>query len=540
MGKRRRRGRRRRRPKKAPDAPAQPQESMADGDGPDNVEAVERSTDEDEKGEAETSERARSEDKSTNVQPCEVEDEETDARLPDTGGEDGGDCCHGQDCCKTKKVKMKRFTLPCGFTGKFPEGTKIITIDFGLDRMELPPWMMRTPSGSIIRNPQYDADVGEGDSNAAPRPPPRPRGRFATMEELTRAMELAKLKEASQKPQSDEYETVDEDLPPREPRVVLTVEGPPPDLALGGPGHGDQFPASANPKDVRTYYEVLEEPVLPRRRRKRKKPKPIEDAPRLRPIEYTEHSYLRHPPLVRRTRERRMKVYWFPADFNQVSINGRYEPSGRRGSNACTIICVLVASKLSSHSHPMNIDRLPTYLPRVVLTSYAQCISEGNAIHLDRLTRGQLLHINLTVPESLVAGLPSTELMAEWYYVQKDLAPGVSLQEGLFEEITTAIRRWLNRIPPFPTAVPQAGDLYMVIITQARSVLIVYREEYEEITLLDSHTHGRSGAVIAQTSAPLVRSLCSWYEEVCHTIFGSNPVCFEISCIYAPRTFSRP
>lgn len=53
-----------------------------------------------------------------------------------------------------------------------------------------------------------------------------------------------------------------------------------------------------------------------------------------------------------------------------------------------------------------------------------------------------------------------------------------------------------------------------------------------QLTLIDSHSHLHSGAVVAQVDVHHVRDLCSWYEEVCHTIFGTKPDCYELSCLY--------
>ncbi|CAG0917715.1 unnamed protein product [Notodromas monacha] len=53
-----------------------------------------------------------------------------------------------------------------------------------------------------------------------------------------------------------------------------------------------------------------------------------------------------------------------------------------------------------------------------------------------------------------------------------------------------------------------------------------------KLTLIDSHSHLHSGAVVAQVDVHHVRDLCSWYEEVCHTIFGTKPDCYELSCLY--------
>jgi hypothetical protein len=43
------------------------------------------------------------------------------------------------------------------------------------------------------------------------------------------------------------------------------------------------------------------------------------------------HPYIHKPPDIFETCERRVRVWWFPPDFTQTHINGRYEPNGKKG-----------------------------------------------------------------------------------------------------------------------------------------------------------------------------------------------------------------
>jgi hypothetical protein len=53
-------------------------------------------------------------------------------------------------------------------------------------------------------------------------------------------------------------------------------------------------------------------------------------------------------------------------------------------------------------------------LDRTFVSSFAQCISEGNAIHERMLRNGELTHMNLTVPEAMSASMPRSAILLEW------------------------------------------------------------------------------------------------------------------------------
>jgi hypothetical protein len=244
---------------------------------------------------------------------------------------------------------------------------------------------------------------------------------------------------------------------------------------------------------------------------------------------FSHHPYIHKPPDIFETCERRVRVWWFPPDFTQTHINGRYEPNGKKGSNACTIICILMAHRVHDEGFVLRVQPGAS-LDRTFVSSFAQCISEGNAIHERMLRNGELTHMNLTVPEAMSASMPRSAILLEWFYVQKSLNNRVTMRQSLYDQITSAIRRWTSPYQISPT--PASLDLYLILIADARSVLVVYQREMGKLTLIDSHSHLHSGAVVAQVDVHHVRDLCSWYEEVCHTIFGTKPDCYELSCLY--------
>lgn len=104
-------------------------------------------------------------------------------------------------------------------------------------------------------------------------------------------------------------------------------------------------------------------------------------------------------------------------------------------------------------------------------------------------------------------------------------------------------------------------DLYIIIIADQRSVLLVYQDDVDlvtfptnsyfemifpfifrlQISLFDSHTHLENGAVIAQVPRIRLKALCFWFAGMIQEYFKSDPDCYELSFLYySHQSFLQP
>jgi hypothetical protein len=83
------------------------------------------------------------------------------------------------------------------------------------------------------------------------------------------------------------------------------------------------------------------------------------------------------------------------------------------GSNACTLIAVLLAGRMDEFRIPVwgFVDQP---LSRMLINSLAEAIIEGNEIHETLRRTHQLVSINLTVPEALHAVSFKYPFLTEW------------------------------------------------------------------------------------------------------------------------------
>lgn len=212
-------------------------------------------------------------------------------------------------------------------------------------------------------------------------------------------------------------------------------------------------------------------------------------------------------------------LWWFYKDFSQSHYNYKLIPSG---SNACTLITVLLSSYI--HSHQVKILSTNYYdLPQIVLRAFARSILEGNDIHQEMRNRGSLQHINLTIPEAIEGTKKKVKNIIEWKCAFYTSCLGTTL----YYHLKKHVKEWYTT--PMYKDHP---DLYIIIIADQRSVLLVYQDDVDLISLFDSHTHLENGAVIAQVPRIRLKALCFWFAGMIQEYFESDPDCYELSFLY--------
>lgn len=83
------------------------------------------------------------------------------------------------------------------------------------------------------------------------------------------------------------------------------------------------------------------------------------------------------------------------------------------GSNACTLIAVLLAGKINEFKITIwGYQDQP--LSRMLVTSLAESIVDGNEIHEKLMHEGTVLNMDLTVPEALRATKQKYPNLVEW------------------------------------------------------------------------------------------------------------------------------
>uniref|UniRef100_T1J4V4 Uncharacterized protein n=1 Tax=Strigamia maritima TaxID=126957 RepID=T1J4V4_STRMM len=232
-------------------------------------------------------------------------------------------------------------------------------------------------------------------------------------------------------------------------------------------------------------------------------------------------SYVNYVPNLKCSLEGGVKVWWFPADFCQSRLGDRL--IGGTGSNACTIITLLMAHKI--HSLGIQIwGHEDQPLNRQLMSAFAESIIDGNDIHERLMASGPMRNPNLTLPEAMEACRGRFVNLVEWdstVYHSK-------MRTTLFDNLHRGIMRWeLQGMPPTPGC-----DLYIVLIADQRSVLLVFQRALNRVTLIDSHSHLQHGAVVAQAGVSQLKELCLWYDDMCWRFYESRPCCYELSYLY--------
>lgn len=241
--------------------------------------------------------------------------------------------------------------------------------------------------------------------------------------------------------------------------------------------------------------------------------------------------YVNYVPKLYGNQQNDIKVWWFPSDFCQSRLGDR-----KIGSNACTLIAVILAYRI--HDQGIGISgKLQKPLSRRLISALAESIVDGNEIHQHLVETGKLSDVNLTLPEAMKfyeqaqkvweLNRPNqhSERLVEWrFYTVMD----ASLKSHLFEKLHQGIIQW-------ECQAREGSNLYIILITGGRSVLLVYHRHLQKITLIDSHGHLQHGAAVSQTDIGHLQNLCDWYDDVCKNYFYSNSTSFEISFLHFDR-----
>ncbi|XP_076247012.1 uncharacterized protein LOC143186988 [Calliopsis andreniformis] len=213
----------------------------------------------------------------------------------------------------------------------------------------------------------------------------------------------------------------------------------------------------------------------------------------------------------------RVAIYWYEEEFSQ----SRFLP-GQKVSKACTLICLLVAQRISQTGLLIhNIEKCPE-----ITTILAEAMIEGYAIHAWIVKKGLVSHPYLSIEEALKHGGRSLNLLREWtfqvFYER--------IEKGLYQHVNSFICKWY--------AAPKSKNLFMLLITCGRTVLFIFQESTHMITFIDSHSHNtlvnaNRGLVIAQTTMDKLKLLCDWYiEDILNNCYNTKATEYELAFLY--------
>jgi hypothetical protein len=237
-------------------------------------------------------------------------------------------------------------------------------------------------------------------------------------------------------------------------------------------------------------------------------------------------NYITYTPEVKADQEGGVHIWWFPEEFSQSRLGDRII-----GSNACTLIAVLLAGRIDEFQiqiwgyfdQPLN---------RLLVTSIAEAIIEGNEIHETLRNSGQLVDLNLTVPEALEAVVAKYPLFTEW--TEKTRVETRPMGDTLGDIIASTFIDWT--VNP-PADKKYGSDLFAVLVADTRSVLFIFQPRLGKITMVDSHSHGAvmAGAVVAQVQSEDVLKLCSWFCSMYKNCFGRGETIslYEVAFLYS-------
>ncbi|XP_011297053.1 uncharacterized protein [Fopius arisanus] len=228
--------------------------------------------------------------------------------------------------------------------------------------------------------------------------------------------------------------------------------------------------------------------------------------------------FTRHfPSYVRDHTVRDVQVYWYHPQFTQ----SRYPP-GQQVSQACTLICLLVAQRIcESHLQIMNVETSPE-----LAVIIAESIVEGNRNHAWILQRGLVSHPYLSTDEALRFGGKRLKTIVEW----KFQVFTENIEINLCQNIRRFLRDWYQK--------PRGDTLIMLLITCGRTVLFLFQSRMNKITLFDSHGHSTAknphrGLVVAQAKYENLYALCTWYvQEVLYNCFNVYADQYELAFLY--------
>ncbi|XP_076639874.1 uncharacterized protein LOC143351806 [Colletes latitarsis] len=223
------------------------------------------------------------------------------------------------------------------------------------------------------------------------------------------------------------------------------------------------------------------------------------------------------PSYIKECFDNGVTVYWYNEEFSQ----SRYPP-GQKISKACTLICLLVAQRVSETGLLIyNVDTCPEITAHV-----AEAMVEGNATHAWIVKKGLVSNPYLSTEEALKLGGQSLEILTEWtfqVFYEK-------IERGLYQHINNFLHKWYGS--------PKSKNLYMLLITCGRTVLFIFQESTYMVTFFDSHSHNsianpNRGLVIAQATIDKLKLLCDWYiEEILNKCCNTKANQYELAFLY--------
>ncbi|GJQ87050.1 hypothetical protein Trydic_g6809 [Trypoxylus dichotomus] len=217
--------------------------------------------------------------------------------------------------------------------------------------------------------------------------------------------------------------------------------------------------------------------------------------------------------------ESNLRVTWFESDFSQSRFN--FEKTNT-GSNACTLIAVLLAARC--YINKIQMHGPEKHINYFLVKALGESILEGNSIHNTLKAKGILHNINLTVPDGIKFSQMKYWGLTEWtcnLYMQR-------LEATLYPNMKNQWLEWTKS-----SIGKKYRDLFVILICDARSVLFVINDDLDTVTLIDSHQHtSERGAVIAMVARPRLKCLCQWFGRLIDTCYHSSPELYELSFLY--------
>ncbi|KAF7284177.1 uncharacterized protein LOC143202138 [Rhynchophorus ferrugineus] len=211
-------------------------------------------------------------------------------------------------------------------------------------------------------------------------------------------------------------------------------------------------------------------------------------------------------------------VMWFEPKFSQSHYNVHNKTNG---SNACTLIVVLIAAHLDKKKLLIYESEYSTN--KDLIQFLAISMLQGNKIHEELKMRRLLKHLNLNVPEALKYTENQTFNLVEW----KSSIFMERLSKSLFENIKNTYMEWM-KLKNKPS-----NDLYVILIADSRTVLFLFQDKPQTVTLFDSHQHtAEKGAFIAICHRSKLGYLCHWFRDVIRACYNSDPKLYELSFLY--------
>ncbi|XP_012262544.1 uncharacterized protein LOC105689813 isoform X2 [Athalia rosae] len=173
------------------------------------------------------------------------------------------------------------------------------------------------------------------------------------------------------------------------------------------------------------------------------------------------------PSYERECYDNRVDVLWYQPAFSQSQY-----PPGQEGSEACTLICLLVAQGISQNE--IILWDVDDYWDLSVVI--AQAIAEGNRTHAWIMRQGLVAYAYLNTEEALKYGGSSLKLLREWtFHVYHE-----DIRERLFQNIQFHLRIWYEQ--------PKSENLFMLLIASGRTILFTFQEKTFKVEFVSEKT----------------------------------------------------